>query len=144
MIDWTKSDSKIAKYFTVKEALFLPTYGRLANEADGLNDRVKANLVRTFAVMDKIRELFGKPIMVHVAYRPEAYNKLIGGSLKSAHIFGLAVDFHVVGMSCDDVRKELLSKLDILGIRMEDMPHSNWVHIDLRQVTSGGRRFFIP
>jgi uncharacterized protein YcbK (DUF882 family) len=142
-MEWKATD-KIGKYFTVKEALYLPTWGRLANENDGLDAKVKANLIRAFSVMDKIREIFGKPVIVHVAYRPRAYNTLIGGATQSAHIFGIAVDFHIAGITCDEARNILKPKLEELKIRMEDLPGSSWVHIDLRQIPSGSRRFFRP
>lgn len=143
-MDWTNPKDKIAQYFTIKEALFLPTWNRMASTSDGLNDKYKSNLLKTFTIMDKIRVFLGQPIIVNVAYRPPVYNQLIGGAKKSAHMFGLAVDFHVPGMSCDEVRKKLLPKLAEFRIRMEDLPGSNWVHIDARFVPPGGLRFFKP
>lgn len=143
-MNWSNPTDKVAKYFTVKEALFLPTWNRLANEEDGLNDKVKVSLIKTFAILDKVRELFNKPVIVHVAYRPAPYNALVKGAKRSAHIFGLAVDFHVAGISCDEARRILASKLEEFKIRMEDLPGSSWVHIDTRVVYRGCPRLFKP
>jgi len=137
-------NKKISKYFTYKEALYLPKWGREANEEDGLTAIHRANLVVLFSKMDKIREFFDKPIIVHVAYRPEKYNTLIGGSKRSAHMEGKAVDFHIIGVSCDEARKKIIEAnlLEDLDLRMEDIDGANWIHIDTAPVKY--KRFFKP
>jgi zinc D-Ala-D-Ala carboxypeptidase len=138
--------NKISNHFTWKEALFLPQYNREANETDGLTPIIKANLVVLFSKMDTIREHFNKPINVHIAFRSEAYNTLIGGAKHSAHLQGMACDFDVSGMTCDSVRDDIEKNklLDTLGMRMEKKPGSNWVHLDFAQVPPGGNRYFLP
>jgi uncharacterized protein YcbK (DUF882 family) len=143
-IDWTKPNSKISQFFTVREAIHLPQWNRLATEKDGLGPAQKANLVMLMVVMDKVRTFFGKPIVVHCCFRPYAYNALVGGAPKSAHIAAMAIDFHVAGLDCDEARKLLLPKLEEWGLRMEDLPGSSWVHLDMRPVPKGGTRFFKP
>jgi len=140
----TLSKDMITPHFSWKEALFLPTWNRMANTSDGLNDQVKANLTKVFSVLEEIRTLWGnKPITISCAYRPKAYNALpsIGGAPKSAHIDGMAIDFYISGVKCDEVRKTLIPLLDTFKIRMEHKDGSNWVHIDIRQSTP---RYFIP
>lgn len=138
--------NNISKWFSWTEALFLSSWKRLANEEDGLNDEIKSNLTKLFEKMDKIREHFGKPITIHVAYRPKEYNVLVKGAKNSAHIYGMACDFHVKDMKCDDVRQNILDNklLDTLELRMENLPGSSWIHLDLRSVPNGGNRFFNP
>jgi uncharacterized protein YcbK (DUF882 family) len=143
-IDWTNPKSFISVYFNVKEALWLPTWNRMATEKDGLGPIQKDNIIKLMQTMDRIRVLLNKPIVVHVAFRPYSYNKLIGGAPKSAHVQGMACDFSVPGMSCDDVRKMLLPHLDEFNIRMENLPGSSWVHIDTKSVSSSSYRFFKP
>lgn len=143
-IDWTKGTDKVSKYFTVKEALWLPQWNRMATAADGLDATVKENLIQTFEKMDLIREFLGTPIIVHCAYRPEEYNKLVGGAKNSAHKSGQACDWHAKGVDCDDVRGQLRHLLEDYNIRMEDLPNSNWVHIDTRAPGASGKRFFKP
>ena len=138
----TLNPDNITGHFTWKEALFLPTWNRLAEASDGLNDEVKANLVKVFTVLESIRAMFGdKPISIHCAYRPSAYNIAIGGASRSAHTEGKAIDFSIAGISCDDVRIKLVSELDKLLIRMEHLDKSTWIHIDTRQSQP---RYFIP
>lgn len=135
----------ISKYFTWKEATFLPRWNRTASEEE-LTAEVRNNLIVLFSKMDSIRAHFGKPIHVHVAYRPKVYNALVGGASNSSHLYGLAVDFHVNGMDCDAARKSILDAelLESLNLRMECNPGSNWVHIDAREVPHGGSRYFNP
>lgn len=148
-IDWSNPDCKVSQHFTVKEMLWLPTWHRMANEQDGLDDKVKANLIDLAKSMDIVREYFGKSINVHVTYRPLEYNKAIGGALHSAHSEGGAMDFDVVGMNCDDARKKINDDgmLEKWQMRMEDisaLASRNWVHLDRRQPAVGGHRFFKP
>lgn len=140
-MDWTNPLIKLTDHFTVKEALWLPTWGRLATSADGLDEVTKANLVKLFHKMDQIRETLGKPINVHVSYRPAAYNAQIGGAQHSAHVLGLACDFDA-GEDCDATRATLEPLLEQLGVRMERKPGSGWVHIDL--MSPHPNRYFIP
>lgn len=139
-------DEKIpgCTHFTWREALWLPQWNRAANEADGLNDDVKKNLIQTFQWMEKVRDLFGKPLKVHVAYRPDAYNQLVKGAPSSMHKVGKAVDFDVLGLSCDDAKERLKGKLEDWDLRMEDNgAGAPWVHLDDRQPGPAGR-FFKP
>lgn len=156
-IDWSNPESKISKYFTVKEAILLREWNRLANESDGLNEHVKSELVRIFTEqMDWIREFLNKPVFIKSAYRPKAYNVAIGGATKSAHMCEesyAAVDFWCDmdgdgdkdGQDCDEIKSKLMPQLEIRGIRMEDNgAGAKWVHIDNKPLIIGGNRFFKP
>jgi hypothetical protein len=132
----------ISANFTWKDALWLPSWNRMATVEDGLTEQVKSELVNIFNKLEIVRGFLGnRPVFVHCAFRPKEYNKEIGGAPVSAHIEGKAIDYHVKGMSCDQVRKALVFHLDTLKIRMEDKPGSNWVHNDSRDSKV---RFFKP
>lgn len=145
-IDWSNPSSKVSKYFTVKEAIFLPTWGRLATEEDGLTEIIKGNLKYICSKMDNIRDELNKPITVHVTYRPAKYNEQIGGAQNSAHVKGLAMDWSITHDNCDELRKTIVVSglLEKYEMRMEDLPGSGWVHLDLYPVGASGKRFFKP
>lgn len=145
-IDWSNPECKISKYFTVKEMIYLPTWKRMAIETDGLNDQVKTDLIDLAKSMDIVREYFGKAVNVHVTYRPTAYNVAIKGALHSAHTDGAAMDFDIIGMSCDDARKQINdgNMLEAWNMRMEENDGGNWIHLDRRALSPGGHRFFKP
>jgi uncharacterized protein YcbK (DUF882 family) len=143
-IDWTNISFHLSAHFTVRDALWLPKWNRLANDADGLTLEIKANLILLFDKMETVREFLGnQPINVHVTYRPKLYNKLVKGATNSAHIYGKACDFDVEGLDCDTVRSLIVPKLEVWGLRCEKVKGANWAHIDTREPGSGNR-YFIP
>jgi len=136
--------AKASKYFTFHELFWLPKWNRYATKEDGINQTIITNAIMHAKKMDVIREWFQRPINIHCWYRPEEYNKQIGGASKSSHIKGLACDFHVGGLNCDDVRKNIVDNklLEKLDLRCEDLPESGWVHLDSASVIT--KRFFKP
>jgi hypothetical protein len=144
MVDWTDPKSMVSKYFSVHEALYLPTWARLATEDDGLTDEIKANLIILCQKMDIARDYFGRSINVHVTFRPLRYNKLIGGAPNSAHAVGKACDFDISGLTCDEARAKIMAddKLDEWNMRMEKRDGSDWIHLDCYPVLHS--RYFLP
>lgn len=49
--------------------------------------------------MQVIRDAAGAPIAISSGFRPPELNVIIGGSSSSAHMYGLAADFRVFGMT---------------------------------------------
>jgi hypothetical protein len=151
-IDWKDPKAPISTHFTVKDALYLPSWQimHIPSEAE------QAKILVTAQFMEVVREFLGRPINVHVWTRPVCvnapgtsysgrnYNALVGGAANSAHIYGDAVDWNPSSMVCDEARHLLQPKLVEFGLRMENKPGSNWVHLDNRPVLPGHNRFFIP
>jgi len=106
-------------------------------------DRQHHNLIHITSVLQKIRTRLACRIRITSGLRPKVYNTLIGGAGHSAHIWGMALDFQVQGLSADRVRSYILPDLEEYKIRMEDLPGSSWVHIDSRNPRTEGR-FFKP
>lgn len=134
-------------HFTHREALWLPQWDRMANEGDGLNEQILANLIDLFHRMEKVRAFVNASINVHCAFRPKLYNALVKGAKNSAHLTGQAVDFDVQDVTCTKVKTDILmaNKLEELGLRMENNGESaSWVHLDTKPVPEGGHRFFKP
>lgn len=142
MIDWTDAASQVSTHFTVRECLWLPTWSRLANESDGLNEDIQTQLAALCAKMDQIRDLLGSPMNVHCMYRPPAYNLVIGAPENDVHSLGQAIDFDCnPSISCDQVRANLCTQLDNFDIRME-RGTTTWIHLDIHPV--GVQRYFYP
>jgi len=151
-VDWNDPTSPISKYFTVKNALWLPSWQiiHIPSESE------KANILKHAKNMDKIREFVGVPLRVHCWIRPGAlnnpksdkngqdYNAFVKGAKNSSHKTGLATDYDAVGLNCDDVRAKLEPKLEEFNMRQERMPGGNWVHNDSAELTTGGHRYFVP
>ena len=140
-VNWYNPKCKISKHFTVHEATYLPRdylYHYPSPEE-------KKEIVYLALIMDQLREIYG-PIIVHSWIRPTYYNKLVKGSMHSAHLTGQGIDFHFKEYEgvegCNKARKLLVDKLEKYNIRMEDKPDSTWLHIDTKPVLH--KRFFKP
>ena len=138
VINWKDPKCKVTANFTVNDACYLPSWAKL--HAPTVQEQANLTLICQF--LEKVRALVGKPLKVHCMIRPPEYNKQIGGRPQSAHLEGLACDFSVQGMTADKVRELLVPKLELWKFRMEKLPGSNWVHVDLKApITS---RYFAP
>lgn len=80
-------------------------------------------------VLQKVRDNFGKPVVINSAYRTETHNKKVGGSANSQHKYGMAADIRINGVSPKTIAT-YINKLmpDRGGIGV----YSSFVHIDVR------------
>lgn len=84
-------------------------------------------------LLQKIRDHFGKAVIINSAYRTEAHNKAIGGATYSQHKYGLAADIHINGVTPKEIAayvETLLPSSGGIGI------YKSFVHIDVRRVKS--------
>ena len=80
------------KYFTIKELSKSVTANKLGID-NTPSTEVMVNLIDLVeAILDPLREWYGKPIIVNSGYRCEALNKAVNGSKTSQHLTGQAVD----------------------------------------------------
>ena len=92
-----------------------------------------ANAKELFAnVVQKVRDNFG-PTVINSGYRGPALNEAVGGSSKSQHCKGQAVDIECPGKPNYDVASWIESNLDfdqlILEFYTPGIPDSGWVHV---------------
>lgn len=112
---------KLSKNFTVKEFAC----------SDG-TDTVFISLALV-NLLQKIRDHFGKAVIINSAYRTEAHNKSIGGATYSQHKYGLAADIHINSVTPKEIAayvETLLPSSGGIGI------YKSFVHIDVRRVKS--------
>lgn len=143
IILWNNPESKITQNFTVKDALWLGLWKRLATEKDGIDDAIKDELVKTLQMLEQVRSILCGPILVSSCYRPLAYSPLVGGYAGDVHCKGLAVDFVPGGPLSIRSAKDLMHPhLESLNIRME-LGTTTWIHCDRREPGPSGR-YFVP
>lgn len=78
-------------------------------------------------VLQPLRDVLGKPIIINSGYRNPAVNRLVGGSKSSQHLKGQAVDIKVKGMT----PKELINFIQKTNIEYDQLinEYNQWVHI---------------
>lgn len=84
-------------------------------------------------VLEKIRVHFGKPVTINSAYRTPAKNKAVGGATYSQHLYGIAADISIKGVTPKAVAEyaeKLLPSTGGIGI------YSTFTHVDVRKVKS--------
>lgn len=84
-------------------------------------------------VLQAIRAHFGKAVTVNSGYRTPAYNKKVGGETYSQHLYGIAADIAVKGVSPKDVAayaETLLTNTGGIGL------YDTFVHVDVRATKS--------
>lgn len=81
------------------------------------------------AVLQKIRNHFGKSVTITSAYRTPGKNKAVGGQVYSQHLYGRAADIKVKGVAPKSVAayaEKLLPNKGGIGT------YSTFTHIDVR------------
>lgn len=114
-------------HFTWHEALYMPKVDAYAI----LTEPLKQNIITMARTMDLIRNHYNEWVKINSWVRTPEYNKMIGGSPKSYHIQGIAVDFTVNNIAVSAVHRDLREgRIKDVHVRWEaDAP--TWVHIDL-------------
>ena len=78
-------------------------------------------------MIDKAREIYGKPIRVNSGYRTQSHNQKVGGVNSSSHLKGLAIDVACVRSSD---RFEMLTALLEVGFNRIGVA-STFIHVDI-------------
>lgn len=137
----------MAKYFTIKEMTSSATAKRLGID-NTPNEEIKGHLEELMALLDKIREAWGSPIVITSGYRCPALNRAVGGSKTSSHMSGYAADMHPVnGLNKKFLRfveKFLLDNNIPWDQVINEYPDKNgvpsWVHLGLYNSSHQQRR----
>lgn len=84
-------------------------------------------------ILEPVRKHFGKPVQINSAYRGPKLNAAVGGSSKSQHCNGEAVDFEIDGLPNPDLAKWVTENCDFDQVILEfydpkEGPNSGWVH----------------
>lgn len=107
-----------------------------------LTPEMDKNLEKLLEALNKVRQAYGKVMIVSSGYRPGHYNNAAGGARRSAHQTCEAVDFA-------DPNKELaqwcLANIQVLidaGLYLESPTYTpTWVHLQTRPTK---KRIFLP
>ena len=86
-------------------------------------------------ILQSIRNHFGQPVTITSAFRTASHNgkKSVGGSVTSQHLYGLAADIQVAGVSPSDVADYAESILPNTGGVGR---YKTFTHVDVRATKS--------
>lgn len=79
-------------------------------------------------LLELVRCHFGKPVHITSGYRCRIYNNRIGGSKRSKHMYGKAVDFYIHGVNTKLIYAFLDSIPSARGLGL----YNTWIHADTR------------
>ena len=129
-----KSTDKLAKNFTFGELTTTSRKELAAKNAAEAVDFLDAGKALA-AMLQAVRDHFGKPVKVHSGFRGRTLNAAVGGADTSQHLTFQAADFHVEGVELVDVfdwiRKS--SGLAFGQVILEGSSPANptWIHLSL-------------
>jgi len=132
---------KLSQNFTIQEYIKSQTALRQGIDNTPTEEHM-GNATALFRnVVQKVRDQFGVTV-INSGYRGEALNKAVGGSSKSQHCKGEAVDIECPGTPNYDVAKWIEDNLDfdqlILEFYTPGIPDSGWVHVSYK--SEGNRK----
>jgi zinc D-Ala-D-Ala carboxypeptidase len=110
-----------------------------------------ANLVRLAEMLEQVRTVLGKPILVNSAFRSKQVNDGVGSKDSSQHRIGCAADIRVPGMNPDEVCRAIIgAKLPYDQIIREfynpETKAGGWTHISVpntKEMTPRGQALII-
>lgn len=98
-----------------------------------LTSDMETNLYKLLVAVNKVREAYGKPMIVSSGYRPGRYNTAAGGAKASAHLSCEACDFQDTDGKIDEWCLANQSLLAEFGLRLENPGQTiGWCHLDTR------------
>ena len=84
-------------------------------------------------VLQRVRDHFGKSVVVTSGYRSPEVNAAVGGSKTSDHCKGQAADIEIPGVPNAELAEWIRDNLDftqvILEFYTQGIPDSGWVHV---------------
>lgn len=91
-------------------------------------------------ILEKVRAMYGKPIIVSSGYRSDALNRVVGGAINSQHLRGMAAD--ITTGSIDGNRRlfALIEESDLPFDQLIDEKGYKWLHISYDPLKAIPRR----
>jgi len=118
----------LSEHFTLEEL----THSEVA-ERKNLDNTPNAlevsNLVRLAALLEEVRSLLNKPILLNSGFRSKAVNDSVGSKDTSQHRIGCAADIRVPGMTPKQVVEAVIAS-DI-GYDQIIEEFGSWTHISV-------------
>lgn len=121
------------KYFSINELCHSNTAEKLGIE-NVPNSYQKANMENLINhLLDPIRQMWGKPIIVNSGFRCVKLNEAVGGAKNSEHMSGCAADI-TTGNKADNKKLfDMIRNSSLEWRQLIDESGFSWVHISYNQ-----------
>jgi len=126
-------EMQLSEHFNLKE--FTKSETAIRKRIDNTPNAQHAQNLKNVCekILEPVRNHFGKPVRINSGYRGPALNAAVGGSGKSQHCNGEAVDFEIDGLPNPDLAKWVAENCEFDQIILEfydpkEGPNSGWVH----------------
>lgn len=123
---------RLSKNFTLQEFTKSQTATRLGIDNTPNDEHMIAAKLLFENIVQRVRDHFG-PTIINSGYRGPELNEAVGGSSKSQHVRGEAVDLEVPGTPTATVATWIRDNCDfdqlILEFYTPGIPDSGWVHV---------------
>ena len=153
------ADMQLSEHFNLKE--FTKSETAIRKRIDNTPNSVHASNLQKVCekILEPVRNHFQKPVRINSGYRGPALNSAVGGSSKSQHCNGEAVDFEIDGLANPELAKWVAANCEFDQIILEfydpkEGPNSGWVHASysagknrkqkLTAVTENGKTVYKP
>ena len=81
-------------------------------------------------LLQPVRELLGRPLVVTSGYRSAELNRFIGGAPDSQHMYGMAADIICPGMKSEKLFQKIIEmQLPFDQLILEKGRNGSWVHV---------------
>ena len=128
---------KLTDNFTLEELIKSSTATKL-NIDNNPTEEITSNLLElSTKILQPIRNVYGKPIVISSGYRCTKLNKAVGGVSTSQHVKGEAADIDTVSDTVQH-NKELFKLIEkrvkdgtIIVGQLIDEYNYNWIHVSL-------------
>ena len=135
---------KLSKNFSLEELIRSSTAMKIGIDNIPNDEHLKNLQVVVDEIAQPLRDHFGKPVRINSGYRSPALNDAIGGSKKSQHSKGEALDLEIDGVSNLEVADWITDNCDYDQVILEfynpaEGPNSGWVHASCKADLSQNR-----
>jgi uncharacterized protein YcbK (DUF882 family) len=119
---------QLSEHFTLEE-LTRSEVAERKNLDNTPNALEVSNLVRLAALLEEVRSLLNKPIMLNSGFRSKAVNDSVGSRDTSQHRIGCAADIRVPGMTPKQVVEAVIASN--IGYDQIIEEFGSWTHISV-------------
>lgn len=119
-----------SEFFTLNELTKSSTASKYHIDNTPTEDIVRNLQYGVNMVLDPLRRLYGKPIVITSGFRCPELNKRIGGMANSWHTQGNAADIHVASLTEATKIFSNLQKIPSVDTALfEHSPSGQWLHV---------------